>query len=230
MTRLPLHHLIFALLFALLVTLDIYLGSTSYIFFRVVSKPLIILSLIFYFLLNRIGMNRTLSRYTLLALVFSLLGDVFLLFDKISEIFFVLGLGSFLLAHICYAFCFYLQRSSKRRLGFWIMTILLTCYGVALYTLLFTHLGNIRIPVALYILVILVMVITAYGRKGNVSVSSFIIVFIGALSFIISDSLLAINKFLIPLPYSNFLVMGTYATAQYLIIRGLLKEINGSTD
>ena len=230
MTKSPFYHLIFGLLFFMLVAFDIYLGSTSHILFRVVSKPLILLSLIFYFLLNRIGMKQTLSLYTLLALVFSLLGDIFLLFDQISATFFVLGLGSFLLAHICYAFCFYLQRSSRIRLDFWIMTLLLTSYGVALYSILYIHLGNIKIPVALYILFILLMVITAYNRKGNVSDKGFFLVFIGALSFIISDSLLAINKFLIPLPYSNFLVMGTYATAQYLIIRGLLKDTNGNTD
>jgi uncharacterized membrane protein YhhN len=230
MTKSPFQHLLFGLLFFLLVALDIYFGSTSYIFFRVVSKPLILLSLIFYFLQNRSGMKQSLSLYTLLALVFSLMGDVFLLFDQLSEAFFVLGLGSFLLAHICYAFCFYLQSNSKIRLDFWVMTLLLSSYGVALYVVLYIHLGNIKIPVAIYILAILIMVITAYKRKGNVSDNGFLMVFIGALSFIISDSLLAINKFLIPLPYSNFLVMGTYATAQYLIIRGLIKDINGNTD
>ncbi|MGY8913701.1 MAG: lysoplasmalogenase, partial [Flavobacteriales bacterium] len=157
-----------------------------------------------------------------------LMGDVFLLFDHISELYFILGLGSFLLAHVCYAFCFYLQRSSKTRIDFWIMTLLLIGYGVALYILLYAHLGIIKIPVALYILAILIMVIMAYRRKIKVSGSSFLLVFIGALSFIISDSLLAINKFLIPLPYSNFLVMGTYAIAQYLIIKGLIIDKNGN--
>ena len=230
MTKPPLHHIIFGILFFLLVAVDIYLAGTSFVFFRIISKPLILLTLIFYFLQNRIGMERLPGRFTLLALVFSLLGDIFLLFDQISDLYFILGLGSFLLAHVLYAFCFYLQRSSKTRLDFWMMTVLLTGYGIALYTLLYTRLVNIKIPVALYILAILIMVIMAYRRKIKVSGNSFLLVFIGALSFIISDSLLAINKFLIPLPYSHFLVMGTYALAQYLIVTGLLKDKNGNNN
>lgn len=226
----PYNHLSFGLFFTLLVAVDIYLGNSSYDFMRTVSKPLILLSLIFYFLQNKIGLNRSLSRNFLLALVFSLMGDVFLLFDHISENFFVLGLGSFLLAHICYAFGFYLQRNSTNRLYFWIITLLLTSYGVALYSILYSHLGTIKIPVAFYIVAILLMAITAYKRKGTVSDHGFLLVFIGALCFMISDSILAIDKFITPLPISNFLVMGTYATAQYLIIRGLIKDTNGNSD
>lgn len=228
MTKPPLHHLIFGIFFFLLVAMDVYLGSTSYDIFRVISKPLILITLIFYFLQNSIGMELVLSRFTLLALVLSLLGDIFLLFDQISELYFILGLGSFLMGHVCYAYCFYLQRSSKNGLDFWIMTLLLSCYGAAIYFLLYSHLGNIKIPVALYIVAILIMIIMAYSRKIKVSGSSFLLVFIGALSFIISDSLLAINKFLMPLTYSNFLVMGTYALAQFLIIKGLIKTKNGN--
>tara|TARA_R110002051_G_scaffold79146_1_gene142853 strand:+ start:917 stop:1609 length:693 start_codon:yes stop_codon:yes gene_type:complete len=230
MIKLPLHHIIFGFFFFLLVTFDIYLGSTTYVFFRIISKPLILLTLIFYFLQNRVGMEQRPARYALMALVFSLMGDVFLLFDKISELYFILGLGSFLLAHVCYAFTFYLQRFSKIRSDFWVTTLLFLSYGSVLFIILQPYLGSLKIPVALYIIAILIMVITAYSRKGNVKVSSFLLVFIGAISFIISDSLLAINKFLIPLPYSNFLVMGTYALAQYLIVRGLIKYTDGNSD
>ncbi|MGY8913702.1 MAG: hypothetical protein ACKVJF_01285, partial [Flavobacteriales bacterium] len=71
MTKPPLHHIIFGFLFFLLVALDVYLGSNSYIFFRIISKPLILLTLIFYFLQNRIGMERILSKFTLSALILS---------------------------------------------------------------------------------------------------------------------------------------------------------------
>ncbi|MFT5942119.1 MAG: putative membrane protein YhhN [Sediminicola sp.] len=229
MTKTPLHHLIFGFIFFLLVALDIYLGSTSHSFFRIVSKPFILISLIVYFFLNRKGMQKRSSQFTLMALVFSLVGDVFLLFDSVSELYFILGLSSFLLAHIFYAFCFYTQRSSKNGLDLWITTLLFTGYGFALYSILYSYLGNIKIPVSIYILAILIMILMAYKRKGNVSGNSFILVFFGALSFIISDSFLAINKFITPLPYSNLMVMGTYAIAQYLIIRGLIRDTHGDT-
>ena len=47
---------------------------------------------------------------------------------------------------------------------------------------------------------------------------------IGAIFFIISDSLLAINKFYFPLPYSAFWIMSTYSFAQYFIVSGILIE------
>lgn len=230
MNRLLPHHLIFALLFALLVATDIYLGSTSYAAFRIISKPLILISLILYFLHYKKGIKNSISKHIFIALVFSFIGDIFLLFDHLSVLYFILGLGSFLGAHVFYTFGFYQQGATKIKFDFWFAAIFLSIYGVALYSSLYANLGSIKIPVAVYVLVILLMAIMAYKRKGNVSDSSFLFVFIGALSFILSDSVLAINKFLTPLPYTNFLVMGSYATAQYLIIRGLLKSADVNTD
>ena len=50
----------------------------------------------------------------------------------------------------------------------------------------------------------------------------------GALLFILSDSLIALNKFLVPIPGSAFFVMSTYAAAQYLIVVGMVRQIRGS--
>ncbi|GGW31784.1 hypothetical protein GCM10007383_16000 [Arenibacter certesii] len=78
------------------------------------------------------------------------------------------------------------------------------------------------IPVIVYIIVILIMAITALNRMGTVSRKSYALVFLGVFFFIISDSTLAINKFSFPVPMAHFWIMGTYATSQYLIINGLL--------
>ncbi len=71
---------------------------------------------------------------------------------------------------------------------------------------------------------ILMMALLAYGRKGKVNQQSYTWVFIGALFFIASDSFLAIDKFLVTVPYGHFLVMVTYAIAQYLIAEGILNQ------
>ena len=49
------------------------------------------------------------------------------------------------------------------------------------------------------------------------------LVFFGALFFVISDSILALNKFYTPLKKSSFIIMFTYLVAQYLIVIGILK-------
>jgi uncharacterized membrane protein YhhN len=79
------------------------------------------------------------------------------------------------------------------------------------------------IPVVVYMLVILAMVISAYLRKNKANVLSYGLVFLGALCFVASDTILALNKFYQPMLWSNISIMMTYAIAQYLIILGILK-------
>ena len=53
---------------------------------------------------------------------------------------------------------------------------------------------------------------------------SFVFVLAGAVFFIISDALIAINKFYAPFELASFLIMITYIKAQYLILVGLIKH------
>jgi uncharacterized membrane protein YhhN len=92
-----------------------------------------------------------------------------------------------------------------------------------LFNFLKDGLGAMLIPVAIYMLVILTMATTAYLRKNSVNILSYGLVFLGALFFMISDSILAINKFHQPIPWSDISIMATYAIAQYLIVLGILK-------
>lgn len=80
------------------------------------------------------------------------------------------------------------------------------------------------IPVGIYMVVILIMAIVAYLRKGVVVNSSYQLVLVGALFFILSDSIIALNKFYQPLTGSNISIILTYALAQYLIVNGILKS------
>ncbi len=211
-------------LYVLLVIFDLVCGYVEASNFRVVSKPLLLLSLLIYFLIKAKRNQNTTFHLMLAALFCSLQGDVFLLFEERSSIFFTLGLASFLIAHVLYALAFIRKWNTKVTKSFWWITLLFFSYGAFLFYILRDSLGPLQIPVALYILGILAMVITAYRRKGNVKPSSFNLVFIGALFFVLSDSVLAINKFLFSIPLSHIIIMGTYATAQYLITTGVLKQ------
>ena len=96
--------------------------------------------------------------------------------------------------------------------------------GTGLITVLFPTLGPLKIPVLVYSLVLVGMVMTALFRYGRTSPESFWKVFMGAVLFMTSDSLLAINKFYTPLPYAGLLIMLTYISAQYLIVEGIVKH------
>ncbi len=209
-------------LFILVVLLDLFTGYLHVQGVRQFTKPLILLTLILFFWICGKRLDKKLYRYTLLALLCSLMGDILLLYDHLSPLYFMLGLIAFLLAHIIYSVVFLIQGKIILKKKMRLVAVLLLVYGTALFMMLKDNLGTLKVPVIIYILGILAMAITAFGRKDLVDHTSFKLVFIGALFFIMSDSILAVNKFLVAMPGSHFLVMGTYATAQYLIVRGLL--------
>ena len=187
-----------------------------------ISKPLIVSSLLFYFISNNTHLNKQTITFTVLALIFSILGDVLLLFVCRLEHFFIAGLLSFLIAHIMYILVFFKKRNQKSKpYGF---IILLVLYALGLFSLLQSRLGDLLAPVFIYMCVILLMSIFAFLRRGMVHSSSFNLVFAGAVLFMVSDSLLAINKFYTSLYFADFGIMFTYALAQLLLVFGLLKQ------
>jgi alkylglycerol monooxygenase len=68
-----------------------------------------------------------------------------------------------------------------------------------------------------YAIVIALMAAQAIGRAAVRRDTASVGVAIGALCFMLSDSILAINKFAMPLPMSEFAVLTTYYAAQILI-------------
>lgn len=184
------------------------------------AKPLIVFSLLLFFLGHAKHLKNVIKITVSCALVFSLIGDILLMFVKDSELYFLAGLGSFLVAHIMYCIAFFKQRNPK--VNPLIFIILLLIYASGLNYLIFAGLGEFLIPVLIYMIVIMAMAVLAYTRLAAVSKFSYSWVLLGALFFLISDSFLAINKFYEPLKHGNMLIMNTYALAQYLIIFGVL--------
>lgn len=189
-----------------------------------IAKPLIVISLMSFFWFNSKKMNKHLRRLFLMALFFSLFGDIFLMFTNYSGPFFMLGLCSFLIAHLMYILVFSKQKGNTNFIS--IFSIVIIAFATGLFSLISKNLEELLIPVVLYILVIMVMVIFAYLRKGAVDYFSFTLVLLGALFFLVSDSLIALNKFYNPLAYPKISIMITYAIAQYCIVIGFLKNKN----
>ena len=157
------------------------------------------------------------QRLLLAGLGCSLAGDSFLMFPG----FFIPGLVSFLVAHLCYIALF------KRGLP-WFPTrraLLATLgIGVAIYAIVFPGLSPVlRIAVGTYVVVIALMAAQAIGRATVLRDRPAVAVAVGACLFMLSDGLLAINKFALPLPMGQFWVLGTYYGAQILIVAGMLR-------
>lgn len=193
------------------------------------TKPLLLLSLlIIYAFLSR--KNHSYQRvYMLLALLFSWLGDILLMFQGLDSVFFLLGLICFLLAHVGYIIAFNQTVSTGNprvlRNNPWTILIFIA-YGTGIFMLIKNGLGNMLIPVIIYMCIILLMGISALNRYGQTSLKSFVEVFAGAIFFMISDSILAINKFSQPVMSATPIIMSTYIIAQLLIVKGMVDELN----
>ena len=213
----------FLILFIVITILELVFGSfEDYTYLHYVTKPAIVISLLVFFLSNAKHLTKSLKLITILALLFSLSGDILLMFVASSEAFFIAGLVSFLLAHIMYILVFLRNRNTKMNSIPFIGLLLV--YAAGLFWFIKDGLGDLLIPVLVYMAVILTMATTAFLRKGMVLHAGYVYVFIGAIFFMLSDSLLAINKFHYALPFSNLSIMSTYALAQLLIVLGIIKS------
>ncbi len=188
---------------------------------QLVTKPLL-MPILIGLLLAATPASRRRSLF-ITALVFSLAGDVFLLFENVNPILFIPGLLCFLITHVLYIIYFMSikpARVSLLKTAAWIWPLVLL-YVFGLLYLLLPKLGALKIPVIVYALVITGMLLASihiYKRVNPIAGKHFIL---GALFFVISDSLLAINKFYTPIPFS-FLIILTYCVAQYFLVKGFI--------
>jgi uncharacterized membrane protein YhhN len=212
----------FSFLFVIIVVIELFTELTTTLnYTHYVVKPAIVSSLIALVISHRNTLTSVAKTHILLALGFSLLGDILLMFVEQFDSFFTLGLIAFLLAHVMYSLLFLKHRNTKVKAASCIAILIL--YASVVFYLLKDGLGAMLIPVSLYMIVILFMVLTAFLRKDKVEALSYKLVLSGAVFFIISDSLLALNKFYLPIPAAGIYIMLSYALAQYFIVLGILK-------
>lgn len=186
------------------------------------TKPLLMPLLMVYVYKSSIGKTTKRILLICLALLFSWLGDVALMYQA-DEIFFLAGIGMFLIAQVTYVMV--LRKSTYQNptidpMKIWPFVL----YGVLLFYLLLPA-GDFTIPVIIYGSVIMVMVIMARLREGHTSQESFQFALYGSLLFVLSDSILAFNSFHTAIPHAGVWIMSTYCAAQLLLVKGLLKHV-----
>lgn len=195
-----------------------------------VCKPLmmIVLSSWFFFNSRRVG-----DRFTLLiqaGLFFSLVGDVALMFQHVDQFNFLIGLGAFMVAQLCYAMAFMHNivevGPARGALISILISVVIIAYGYFFASGLLPNVDDgIGVPVGIYTVAISFMGVSAAFRLGRTFLRSFLLVMFGAVFFILSDSLLATNRFHRTLDHADWSVMLTYAIAQVLIASGALVHV-----
>jgi uncharacterized membrane protein YhhN len=151
----------------------------------------------------------------LIGLIFCLGGDVFLALPQ--ERMFLLGLVSFLLGHVFYVVCFFYVAGVNQ----WTMIGCLV--GLLVSGLVFgwlrPHLGPMLVPVIAYVIVITVMVVGAWTVLGDTKLSyaGRVPVFIGAVSFYLSDLFVARDRFLRSEFFNRLIGLPMYYCGQFLL-------------
>lgn len=194
----------------IVLVIDLFLIFNNNIELRFFTKPILLPVLILWYISSSKSEKIQLNAFFLAGLILSFFGDLFLLFKWG----FLPGLGSFLLAHLCYIISFK-KKSQKRIKEFW--SIILSLYASILLVFLFPYLKEMKIPVTIYAIVIATMMYNAIKTHNRNLI-------IGALLFLISDTLLSINLFLQPLLILNLLVMITYISAQWFLVKGMISD------
>jgi len=192
-----------------------------------VIKGLIIpVLMVLYYSLARFKMN-SFHRFILVALFFSWVGDVTLQLQAYSDNFFMIGLIGFLITQVIYLVLFFSTKGDNVLFfnKIW-LAIPVLLFGAGIFWVFYDGLGDMMIPVLVYTVVILTMLLGAINRKEKVNQLSYSLVLIGAVLFILSDSILAVNKFAYQVPLYRLANMSTYITAQYLIAMGCIKQYN----
>ncbi len=175
-----------------------------------IGKPLATAVLCLLVWRHAAALDLRLRRGVLAGLAFSLLGDVLLM---LSARLFIGGLLAFLVAHLCYLRAFTVDtRLLARPLAF----LALAAIGTLILCYLWNGLAPpLRVPVITYMLVLVAMAAQGLARwrshpgKGTRAAAA------GGVLFVVSDSLLAIDRFQAPIPAAPLWVLATYWAAQW---------------
>lgn len=216
----------FSFAFAIIFLAELLAVTNNISELRFFTKPLITISLMIFIYLTIKKKSRFTSKIKI-GLFFSLLGDVLLMFSGHHQLYFMLGLSAFLIAHLFYIAAFYVDLKSKVENEKRFVLPIFIVFGflcISYYYFLRPYLGSMNIPVLAYCFVITLMGITAALRYGKTNYKSFLWILLGAILFIISDATLAYNKFVERMDMGDFWVMTTYMLAQFLICMGTIER------
>lgn len=175
-----------------------------------VTKPLLILILLTVW----IPTTHLRSRFSLnimIALLCCWLGDVLLMKDG----WFVHGLSAFLAGHIFYILA--ITGITGKILPRPLSGLLVLIYLIVLLLFLFPHLNEMKLPVLVYAIVISIFLLMCLNTFQRLPINIATLFSAGAILFVLSDSILAVNKFVMKIPFSGIWVMTTYCGAQLLL-------------
>lgn len=192
--------------------------------FRIFTKPLIIPLLIVIYYFSLIKKTSIVRDPIIAGLLFSWFGDILLQ----KESMFLLGLICFLATHVFYTF--FLVGTHSGKTSYFklrpVMLIAVLAYLIEFMYLLWPSLADMKVPVLIYAIIICIMLSSAIWQYQKLDDRTSLFLIVGAIFFVLSDSILAINKFKNPFSHAGIYIMTTYILAQLFIVIGAIRYRN----
>lgn len=163
-----------------------------------------------------VAVTEDVATAVVVALAFSLAGDVFLMLPRNL---FIFGLGSFLMAHSAYFIAF---RPIPDE--WWIPAAWLLPVGVLLVLKMKDGAGKLFPALVAYMIAIIAMVVAAASEMWeSEAISSWPLAATGAGLFMASDALIGWNRFVESLAWAPVAIIVTYHVAQMLLVESFLR-------
>ena len=178
------------------------------------AKPATMLALIV--VAATIEPSSDVQRFTfVVALAFSLVGDIFLMVPGDR---FIGGVAAFLVAHLAYIVGFRVVETSPIGLaiGAVVVVVFVATIGIRILNAVKEADERLVTPVSAYVAVISVMVASAVATRNPLAI-------VGAMTFMASDTLIAWNRFVQPLAWAGVAIMVTYHAGQAMLVLSLLR-------
>ncbi len=191
-----------------------------------VAMPSIAISLMLY-LLFKTRLQESFQKLIFSGLVFSLAGDVQLLFSTSAGFYLLTALLATLMSYLFYAAAYYIdyKRDSKqtKRVGN-ILIVFLFLITVSFYIAGSKNLNEFRYPALAYLLVLSIMTVLAGYRHKRVNRRSFKLILTGSFAFVLSDISIGYYHFIESEEMIMLSYMVAYLIAQYLVIIGSIER------
>lgn len=196
---------VFAIMFIGLLPLEPYPGN-----FAIKAIPALSLAI-----LSFIAVSGSKGKLLFIALLFCAAADIAL--ELAAGKYFVAGLGLFLAAHIFFIITF--SRDFKFQTSKVPVIVLFVVYLAMMAFVLTPSLKEMAVPVYVYMTALTLVGIFASLRSPKNDFTLY-----GAISFIVSDSVLAVNRFMMPVAAADYIIMITYYLSLFLIVYGFMKD------
>ncbi len=218
------------ILFGVFAVCDLILIKADLLQYRYATKPFL-MPLLLVFILATVGFKKHTASKCILgaALIAGTIGDILLIGSEENNNVFAYGLASFLLMQVLYSVYFIRMQPFKKEnmVSSIILITILYLFSFFFIRFLSPYLGEFKIPVIIYAIIISIMFLSAANllhsvRARRLAVKYFIP---GALLLLMSDSLLALNKFHLREQVLDIAVMASYLSGQLLLAMGFVKHL-----